>query len=153
MNKLAGTNDVDINILKKTVKEYDDIIDRGKQYFNDEQLRRIAHVRQYKGDRVRTCKFQKINDKNALPLIAIREHILSRKTLGGIQTDLNCRVLAVPSNNNSQSPINGLYAVGEAAGFGGGGSHGIRSLEGTFLGTCVLTGRIAAASICDKMII
>ena len=142
MNSLTGDNDVNLNLLRETIKTYDDTIDRGPALFNDEQLRRIAHVRQYKGDRVRTCKFQKINDPKALPLIAIREHILTRKTLGGIQTDLNCRVLS-----KEQNPIDGLYAVGEAAGFGGGGIHGLRSLEGTFLGTCVLTGREAANSI------
>jgi predicted oxidoreductase len=142
MNSLTGENDVNLNVLREAVKSYDDTIDRGFPLFNDEQLRRIAHARQYKGDRVRTCKFQKINDSKALPLIAVREHILTRKTLGGIQTDLNCRVLT-----KDQTPINGLYAVGEAAGFGGGGIHGLRSLEGTFLGTCVLTGREAANSI------
>lgn len=142
MNALTGENDVSPALLKDAIQTYDTIIDRGQALHNDEQLRRIAHIRQYKGDRVRTCKFQKINDSKALPLIAIREHILTRKTLGGIQTDLNCRVLT-----KEQNPINGLYAIGEAAGFGGGGIHGLRSLEGTFLGTCVLTGREAAYAI------
>ena len=142
MNSLTGEKDVNLNVLREAVKSYDDTIDRGFPLYNDEQLRRIAHARQYKGDRVRTCKFQKINDSKALPLIAVREHILTRKTLGGIQTDLNCRVL-----KKDQTPIDGLFAVGEAAGFGGGGIHGLRSLEGTFLGTCVLTGREAANSI------
>ena len=77
-----------------------------------------------------------------MPLIAIREFILSRKSLGGIQTDLDCKVL-----NNMNQPIKGLYAVGEAAGFGGGGVHGKRALEGTFLGSCIGTGIIAAESI------
>lgn len=142
MNTLTGENEVNINLLREAVSSYDATIDRGEALHNDEQLRRIAHARQYKGDRVRTCKFQKINDSKALPLIAIREHILTRKTLGGIQTDLNCRVLT-----QDQTPIDGLFAIGEAAGFGGGGIHGLRSLEGTFLGTCVLTGREAANSI------
>jgi hypothetical protein len=77
-----------------------------------------------------------------MPLIAIREFILSRKSLGGIQTDLGCRVLRADG-----SAIDGLYAVGEAAGFGGGGIHGAGSLEGTFLGGCVLTGRVAGRAI------
>ena len=76
---------------------------------------------------------------------AIREFILSRKSLGGIQTDLACRVL-----RDDGLPIPGLYAVGEAAGFGGGGIHGRGSLEGTFLGSCVLTGRVAARSITGR---
>ena len=83
-----------------------------------------------------------------MPLIAIREFILSRKTLGGIQTNLNSEVLTEEGN-----PISGLYAVGEAAGFGGGGMHGQGSLEGTFLGGCVLTGRIAAFNIAGQKLI
>ncbi|PCJ79957.1 MAG: FAD-binding dehydrogenase [Flavobacteriales bacterium] len=147
MNALTGENDVDVNALKHSILNYDANIERGPKFHNDEQLRRIAHTRQYKGDKVRTCKFQKIFDKSTLPLIAIREHILSRKTLGGIQTDLECRVLS-----KEQQPIEGLFAVGEAAGFGGGGMHGLRSLEGTFLGACVLTGRVAAKTISGKQL-
>ena len=108
---------------------------------NDEQLRRIAELRQYRGDRIRLCKFQPIHDPRARPLIAIREFIISRKSLGGIQTDLRGRVLDDAGGHR------GLYAVGEAAGFGGGGMHGLRALEGTFLGGCILSGRIAAAAI------
>ena len=119
------------------------MIDRGPAYHNDEQLRRIANARAYRGDRVRTCNFQKILDPKARPLIAIREFILARKSLGGIQTDLQCRV----QRASGGEPIPGLYAVGEAAGFGGGGIHGKRSLEGTFLGGCVLTGRVAGRSL------
>lgn len=146
MNALEGTNDVQLSAVKNSILQYDEQIDRGTKYHSDEQLRRIAHVRQYRGDRVRTCKFQKILDPKAMPLVAIRESILSRKTLGGIQTDLECRVMSTP-NNGKQELIPGLYAIGEAAGFGGGGAHGKGALEGTFLGTCVLTARIAAKSI------
>jgi len=124
------------------VQAYDEQIARGQRYFNDEQLRRIANFRQYKGDRLRTCAFQSINDPKARPLIAIREFILSRKSLGGLQTDLQSRVL-----DTSGKPISGLYAVGETAGFGGGGIHGKGSLEGTFLGSCILTGRLAGRAI------
>jgi len=146
MNVLNGDDKVDVNYLKQSIEQYDANIDRGVKYFNDEQLRRLAHLRQYRGDRVRTCKFQKINDKKAYPLIAIREFILSRKSLGGIQTDLTCRVMKKdPGEGNNY--INGLYAVGEAAGFGGGGIHGKRALEGTFLGTCIYTARKAAQTI------
>ncbi len=151
MNELQGTEDVKLEHVKDAIVNYDGMIDRPKKYQNDEQLRRIAHARQYRGDRVRTCKNQKIFDKKALPLIAIREFILSRKTLGGIQTDLNSRVLTKPENGK-QEVIPGLYAVGESAGFGGGGIHGIGTLEGTFLGSCVLTARIAVADIVgDKL--
>lgn len=149
MNDLQGTDDVKLEHVKESVLRYDEAIDRGPNFHNDEQLRRIAHARQYRGDKVRTCKFQKIVDSNAMPLVAIRESILSRKTLGGIQTDLSGRVMSKPVNGKSE-PIPGLYAIGEAAGFGGGGSHGKGALEGTFLGGCVLTARIAAKSIVNK---
>jgi uncharacterized protein len=142
MNRLNGDEAVDLNTLKNGLQAYDDQIARGSSYMNDDQLRRIAHLRQYRGDRMRTCKFQKILDPEAGPLIAIREFILSRKSLGGIQTDLKCRVL-----NRNGGVMPGLYAAGEAAGFGGGGIHGKRSLEGTFLGSCILTGRTAGKSI------
>lgn len=150
MNRLTGDNSVDINILRKTIEDYDSNISRGKKFHNDEQLRRIAHARQYRGDKVRTCKFQKIDDKKAYPLIAIREFIVSRKSLGGIQTDLQSRVLQKPDEHGNQKIIEGLYAAGEAAGFGGGGSHGLRALEGTFLGTCVLTAKTAAEDIINR---
>ncbi len=142
MNELSGDHRVNPEALAAGIKAYDDQIDRGPAFFNDDQLRRIAGFRTYKGDRMRMCKFQKINDPKAMPLIAIREFILSRKSLGGIQTDLQSRVL-----DKKGKTISGLYAVGEAAGFGGGGIHGFGSLEGTFLGSCVLTGKIAAKDI------
>ncbi len=145
MNALNGNDKVDVNFLRQSIEEYDGNIDRGKKYFNDDQLRRIMHLRQYRGDRIRICKYQKINDPKAMPLIAIREFILSRKSLGGIQTDLACRVTS--SFHENGAIIKGLYAVGEAAGFGGGGIHGSRALEGTFLGTCIYTARIAAKTI------
>ncbi len=145
MNALTGTSDVKVENLQAAIGDYDANIDRGPRFFNDEQLRRIAHTRNYRGDKVRTSKFQKIVDPKALPLIAIREFILSRKTLGGIQTNLNCEVLDEQGN-----PMPGLFAVGEAAGFGGGGMHGQGSLEGTFLGGCVFTGRVAAHYIAGK---
>jgi uncharacterized protein len=133
---------VDGAAVEAAVRDYDGQIERGPSYFNDDQLRRIQNFRGYRGDRIRVCKFQKIVDRKAMPLIAIREFILSRKSLGGIQTDLSCRVLRPDG-----SAISGLYAVGEAAGFGGGGIHGRGSLEGTFLGACVLTGRVAGKTI------
>jgi predicted oxidoreductase len=134
---------VDRARMEADLRAWDNMIARGPRYHNDEQLRRIANARAYRGDRVRTCNFQPILDAKARPLMAIREFILARKSLGGIQTDLGCRVLRAADGQ----PIEGLYAVGEAAGFGGGGIHGKGSLEGTFLGGCVLTGRVAGRSI------
>lgn len=145
MNALAGTRDVDLKILEEEIRLYDAQIERGPALHNDDQLRRIAHARRYRGDRVRTCNFAKIDDPRSRPLIAIREFILTRKSMGGIETDLDCRVL-----NTAGEPMPGLYAVGEAAGFGGGGIHGLRSLEGTFLGGCIFTGRRVAQSIAKK---
>lgn len=138
---LAGAT-IDRGGMAADIRAYDDQITRGRAYHNDDQLRRIANFRQYKGDRLRTCASQRIDDPKARPLIAIREFILSRKSLGGLQTDLASRVL-----DTSGVVIPGLHAVGETAGFGGGGIHGKGSLEGTFLGSCVLTGRLAGRAI------
>ncbi len=142
MNALQGDQAVQLSAVQDAVAQYDATIARGPGLMNDEQLRRIAALRQYRGDRIRLCKFQPICDVKALPLIAVREFIVSRKSLGGIQTDLQSRVM-----DHAGQPIEGLYAVGEAAGFGGGGMHGLRALEGTFLGGCILSGRAAAAAI------
>jgi tetratricopeptide (TPR) repeat protein len=138
MNALNGDDVVDFATVESAVTAYDAAIRRGKRFHNDEQLRRIAWLRRWPGDRLRTCAFQPIVDRGAGPLMAIREHIISRKSLGGIQTDLASRVLG----DHGQA-IDGLYAAGEAAGFGGGGMNGKRGLEGTFLGGCVFSGRIA----------
>ncbi len=142
MNALTGDDRIDPAILEREIRRYDDRIARGPRLHNDEQLRRIAHCRQYRGDRVRTCAFQPILDPKARPLVAIRELILARKSLGGIQTDLESRALG-----QDGVPIPGLWAIGEAAGFGGGGIHGRGTLEGTFLGTSILTGRSAGKSL------
>lgn len=146
MNMPGSPFSVDKAALENEIQEYDSRIRRGKPYFNDDQLRRIMNFRTYRGDRLRTCKFQRIDDPGAYPLIAIREFILSRKSLGGIQTDLDSRVLDKKGN-----PVPGLYAVGESAGFGGGGIHGMGSLEGTFLGACILTGQKAGEAISKGM--
>jgi predicted oxidoreductase len=142
MNQQCHNDLVDLEILKRDLQNYDTEIDRGKSYFNDEQLRRLINFRLYRGDKIRTSKFQKILAPKAGPLIAVKQYILSRKSLGGIPTNLNSQVI-----NKDGKAITGLYAVGESAGFGGGGIHGSRSLEGTFLGSCILTGRMAAANI------
>lgn len=142
MNALQGDASVSLDAMRAAVEAYDAEIARGPAFHNDEQLKRIAHLRRWRGDRMRTCKFQRIVDAKAMPLIAIREFIISRKSLGGIQTDLDSRVL-----NTAGEPIAGLYAVGEAAGFGGGGMNGLRGLEGTFLGGCIYSAQRAARHI------
>ncbi len=146
MNALENPVQVDSANLERDIAEYDAQLERPLKYRNDDQLRRISHLRNYRGDRVRICKEQKILDPEALPLIAIRQYIISRKSLGGIQTNLDGQVLDAEGY-----PIDGLYAVGEAAGFGGGGLHGKRALEGTFLGGCVLTARYAARKIVGEL--
>jgi predicted oxidoreductase len=143
MNAITGEQAIEPQVLATEIGRYDENIARGKSLFNDDQLRRIAQLRSWRGDRLRTCNFQRIVDPKAMPLIAIRLQVMARKSLGGIQTDLGCRVLRAADGE----AIEGLYAVGEAAGFGGGGMHGKRSLEGTFLGGCVFTSRLAAAAI------
>jgi predicted oxidoreductase len=90
----------------------------------------------------------RILDPSAGPLIAVRLWILTRKTLGGLETDLSGRVLA-PSGDGSGEPMPGLFAAGEASGFGGGGVHGYRSLEGTFVGGCLFSGRVAGRAAAE----
>jgi predicted oxidoreductase len=109
---------------------------------NDDQIRRILHARQWGPDRLRTCAPAPLQKRGAGPFIAIRMQLITRKSLGGLRTDLHSRVL-----DAAGAPIGGLYCVGEAAGFGGGGANGKRSLEGTFLPGCILTARAAARSI------
>jgi hypothetical protein len=138
MNALNGDDVVDHSTVERAVAGYDAEIDRGERFHNDEQLRRIAWVRRWPADRLRTCAFQKIRDPAAGPLVAIREFIISRKSMGGIETDLECR-----AQDAAGHAIAGLFAAGEAAGFGGGGMNGKRGLEGTFLGGCLYSGRLA----------
>ncbi|MFB7664225.1 FAD-binding dehydrogenase [Kitasatospora sp. NPDC056138] len=108
-------------------------------FSKDLQVTAIHGARRYLGDRLtRTATPHRLLDPKAGPLIAVRLNILTRKSLGGLETDLCARVLRADG-----TPLDGMYAVGEAAGFGGGGVHGYRSLEGTFLGGCLFSGRIA----------
>jgi hypothetical protein len=151
MNALQGNHDVDAEAMKHDIRAYDAQIRRGKKFHNDDQLRRIAQLRSYVGDRVRTCNFQAIEDESARPYVAIRLHICSRKTLGGIQTDLHSRVTQEHHQPSSSPPIiEGLYAIGEAAGYGGGGMNGQAALEGTFLGGSIYSARVAAAHLIGK---
>jgi predicted oxidoreductase len=121
-------------------------------FSKDAQVMAIHNARRSLGDRiVRTAAPHKILDPAAGPLIAVRLNILTRKTLGGLQTDLAGRVLSAPAGPGSAAePVPGLYAAGEVAGFGGGGVHGYRSLEGTFLGGCLFSGRQAGRAIAQE---
>ncbi|MGH8244715.1 MAG: FAD-binding protein, partial [Steroidobacteraceae bacterium] len=138
MNAVNGDDVVDLASVESAVSRYDAAIRRGERFHGDEQLRRIAALRRWPGDRIRTCAFQPILDRRAGPLMAIREFVISRKSMGGIQSDLECRALGADGR-----AVEGLYAAGEVAGFGGGGMNGKRGLEGTFLGGCIYSGRIA----------
>jgi len=137
MNGLDGDNLVQLDNVARAVNSFDENVRRGPGQWNDDQLRRIMHARAWRSDRIRTCKPKPLLDHG--PLIAIKLRLITRKSLGGIQTDLCSRAL-----DNKGEPIDGLYAIGEAAGFGGGGACGKRSLEGTFLAGCILTARAAA---------
>ncbi len=140
MNALDGGDHVRLDNVTHAAQSFDDNVRRGAAQWNDDQLRRIVHARAWRPDRLRTCKPKPLLDHP--PYIAIKLRLITRKSLGGVQTDLQSRVLA-----KSGAPIPGLYAIGEAAGFGGGGASGRRSLEGTFLSGCILTARAAADAI------
>jgi hypothetical protein len=142
MNALAGTRDVLPGVLQQTADAFDANFMRGNTLVNDDQIRRIEHARHWGPDKLRTCKPAPLQMRGAGPFIAIQMQLITRKSLGGLQTDLQSRVL-----DGAGQPIPGLYCVGEAAGFGGGGASGKRSLEGTFLPGCILTARSAARSI------
>ncbi|WP_216589368.1 FAD-binding dehydrogenase [Streptomyces brasiliscabiei] len=143
MNKLTGENLIDLADLTRQIEARDREIDN--EYTKDVQVMGIRNALKYPGDTLsRTASAHKIMDTGAHPLIAVRLNILTRKTLGGLQTDLSGRVL-----NASGNPVPGLYAAGEVAGFGGGGVHGYRSLEGTFLGGCLFSGRQAGKAAAE----
>jgi uncharacterized protein len=137
MNALTGEARLDPIHLQSQIAARDEEI--GNPASSDPQVHRIYAARKYLGDRlIRVAAPHRLLDPSAGPLIAVRLHILTRKTLGGLQTDLSGRVL-----RKDGTPLPGLYAAGEVAGFGGGGMHGYRSLEGTFLGGCLFSGRTA----------
>ncbi|MFU8878474.1 MAG: FAD-dependent oxidoreductase, partial [Wenzhouxiangellaceae bacterium] len=134
MNQLTCSHEVDPVVLEATVDAFDANFAHNNALHNDDQIRRILHARQWRPDRLRTCKPAPLKKRGAGPFIAIRMQLVTRKSLGGLRTDLQSRVL-----DAGNRPIPGLYCVGEAAGFGGGGCNGKRSLEGTFLPGCILT--------------
>ncbi len=137
MKEISGDDALDADTVTR------EVVARDREMVNtftkDLQVMAIHGARNYKGDRIaRVASPHQILDPKSGPLIAVRLHILTRKTLGGLHTDLDARVLRADG-----TPLPGVYAAGEVAGFGGGGVHGYRSLEGTFLGGCIFSGRTA----------
>jgi predicted oxidoreductase len=137
MNRLTGENLIDHDRLLQQIEARDREVEN--PFSKDAQITAIHGARNYLGDRlIRTAKPHRILDPANGPLIAVHLNILTRKTLGGLHTNLHAQVLDASGN-----PIPGLYAAGEVAGFGGGGYHGYNALEGTFLGGCIFSGRAA----------
>ncbi len=145
MNRLNGGPHIQLGELERQIRSRDQETDN--PFTDDLQVMAIRDSRRYIGDRLmRVAKPHRLLDESAGPLIAVRLHILTRKTLGGLQTDLSGRVLG-----QDGVPVPGLYAAGEVSGFGGGGMHGYRSLEGTFLGGCLFSGRAAGRSVAQAV--
>lgn len=141
MNELTPTPLLDPTLVEREVVARDREMDN--TFTKDLQIAALRGARSYLGDKlIRVAKPHKFLDPEAGPLIAVRLNILTRKTLGGLETDLSSRVLRVDGE-----PLPGLYAAGEVAGFGGGGMHGYRALEGTFLGGCIFSGRVAGRAV------
>jgi uncharacterized protein len=141
MNKLTGEDLIDGADLRRQIEARDREL--ANPYTKDMQLTAVRGARRYRGDKlIRVAKPHRFLDPAAGPLIAVRLRILTRKSLGGLQTNLDAQVLRADGE-----PVPGLYAAGEVAGFGGGGMHGYRSLEGTFLGGCLFSGRSAGRSV------
>jgi hypothetical protein len=145
MNKLTGEKLLNREEVERQIRARDREIDN--PFTKDLQVTALRGARKYLGDKlIRVASPHKLLDRKNGPLIAVRLNILSRKTLGGLQTDLSGRVL-----NHTGNAIPGLYAAGEAAGFGGGGMHGYRSLEGTFVGGCLFTGRETGRAVAKAL--
>ncbi|PZS25037.1 MAG: FAD-binding dehydrogenase [Pseudonocardiales bacterium] len=143
MNKVTDTPLLDPETVRREIIGRDRELDN--DYTKDLQVTALRQARSYLPDKIsRVASPHKITDPKAGPMIAVRLNILTRKTLGGLQTDLASRVL-----QSDGQPLPGLYAAGEVAGFGGGGMHGYRSLEGTFLGGCIFSGRAAGRAAAE----
>ncbi len=137
MNALTDVPLLEYDDLRREIEARDRELANG--FGKDAQIMAIRSARAYRGDKlVRVASPHGILDPKAGPLIAVKLHIITRKTLGGLETDLDGRVLTAEGN-----PLPGVYAAGEVSGFGGGGMHGYRALEGTFLGGCIFSGRAA----------
>ncbi len=145
MNAIAPETVVDASKLQQQLLVRDSQIDNA--FSKDQQIQSIRNARKYIGDRLtRVVAPHKILDPAAGPLVAVKLHILTRKSLGGLQTDLSGRVL-----QQDGRVFEGLYAAGEASGFGGGGIHGYNALEGTFLGGCLFSGRQVGRAVVDAV--
>ncbi|MGG3562981.1 FAD-binding dehydrogenase [Neobacillus rhizosphaerae] len=145
MNKLTGDQLLKLDHIERQILARDREIEN--KFTKDLQITAMRGARNYLGDKlIRVAPPHKILDPKMGPLIAVRLNIVSRKTLGGLQTDLSGRVL-----DASGQPVPGLYAAGEVSGFGGGGIHGYRSLEGTFVGGCLFTGRQAGRALAKEL--
>lgn len=145
MNALVGEDLIDARALERTIRARDAEV--GNRFSKDAQITALRGARGYLGDRlIRTAAPHRMLDPSAGPLIAVRLHVLLRKTLGGLETDLGGRV-----QRHGGASLPGLYAAGEASGFGGGGVHGHNALEGTFLGGCLFSGRQAAAGVLEDL--
>ncbi|WP_089405042.1 FAD-binding dehydrogenase [Geodermatophilus saharensis] len=142
MNRVTGgTPELDLATVEREVLARDRAV--ANAFTKDLQLTAIRGARSYLGDKlIRVAPPHRLLDPEAGPLIAVRLNLLTRKTLGGLETDLSARVL-----RPGGAVFPGLYAAGEVAGFGGGGVHGYRSLEGTFLGGCLFSGRVAGRAL------
>ena len=146
MNTLTDEPLLDADLVEREIVARDREMDN--PFTKDLQITALRGARSYLGDKlIRVAKPHKLLDEDAGPLIAVRLNILTRKTLGGLETDLSARVLQADGQ-----PLPGLYAAGEVAGFGGGGMHGYRSLEGTFLGGCIFSGRAAGRAAAEAII-
>jgi predicted oxidoreductase len=141
MNKIARGRQLNLDDVRRVIEARDAQV--GNKYGKDAQLMLILNARQYRGDRItRAVKPHRLLDPEHGPLIAVRLNILTRKTLGGLETNLDSQVMRADG-----TPFPGLYAAGEVAGFGGGGVHGYNALEGTFLGGCIFSGRAAGRAL------
>jgi len=141
MNTLVGDDLIEEEELRRQITARDNEITNA--FGKDAQVTAIRGARNYRGDKlIRVASPHRLLDPKAGPLIAVRLNILTRKTLGGLETDLSGRVL-----RTGGEPLAGVYAAGEVAGFGGGGMHGYNSLEGTFLGGCLFSGRVAGRAV------
>jgi len=137
MRALPGGDVLDGDLVRREVEARDREMDN--DFTKDAQVAMLRSARAYRGDKlIRTAAPHRILDPKSGPLIAVKLHVLTRKSLGGIETDLSGRALGAGG-----APVPGLYAAGEASGFGGGGVHGYRALEGTFVGGCLFSGRVA----------
>jgi uncharacterized protein len=137
MNALTESPLLDPRVVEREVLARDR--EMANPFTKDLQVTALRGARSYLGDKlIRVARPHRLLDPDAGPLIAVRLRIITRKSLGGLETDLSARVLG-----DDGAPVPGLYAAGEVAGFGGGGMHGYRSLEGTFLGGCIYSGRVA----------